>query len=168
MEYKAQNLCSVSLMLPLFLGMLLTSELVGVNGHPAPLERALIASTKVRAAIVTGAMHRQTVALIELADGQEVSQELAHELWEENIDPANEKAQTHIRVDKTHVLLFPAGSFPRTGKGSVVRKATEAKFSKQIEEVYESFGDVWHDAKDRYGSISQTTSITVEVLPNGE
>lgn len=148
--------------------ILLTFKCVGVSGHPAPLERALIASQKVRAAIVIGDMHRQALALIELAEGQEVSQELAHELWEEIIAPANDKAQTHIRVDRTHVLLFPAGSFLRTGKGSVIRKATEAKFSKEIEEVYKKFGDVWHDAKDRYGSISQTTSITVEVVPNGE
>lgn len=150
------------------IAMSLTLELVGVNGHPAPLEQALISSQKVRAAIVTGAMHRQTLALIELAEGQEVSQKLVHEIWEETIEPANKKTQTHIRVSKTHVLLYPAGSFPRTAKGSIIRKATEAKFRKEIEEVYETYGDVWHDAKDRYGSISQTTSITVEVVPDGE
>lgn len=113
-------------------------------------------------------MHRQTVALIELVEGNEVSQELADEIWNETIGPANDKMQTHMRVDKTHVLLFPRGSFPRTMKGSVIRKATEAKFSKEIEDVYEKFGDVWHDAKDRYGSISQTTSIAVEIEPREE
>lgn len=141
---------------------------VGVNGHPAPLERALSTNKNVSAGLVCGAMHRQTVALIELGEGQGVSQELTSELWDETIGPANEKMQTHMRVDKTHVLLFPYGSFPRTAKGSVIRKATEAKFSKEIEEIYERFGDVWHDAKDRYGSISQTTSIEVEVESNAE
>lgn len=146
----------------------LISFSTGVNGHPAPLERALSANKNVSAGLVCGAMHRQTVALIELGEGQAVSQELASELWDETLGPANEKMQTHMRVDKTHVLLFPYGSFPRTGKGSVVRKATEAKFSKEIEEIYEKYGDVWHDAKDRYGSISQTTSIDVEVVSSGE
>lgn len=127
-----------------------------------------MANKKVRAGIVSGAMHRQTLALIELAEGLEVSQELAHELWEENIEPANQKTQTHIRVDKTHVLLFPAGSFPRTAKGSVIRRSTEEKFRQEIEGAYEKFGDEWHDAKDRYGSISQTTSIAVEVVSNGD
>lgn len=138
---------------------------VGVNGHPAPLERALSTNEKVSAGLVCGAMHRQTVALIELGEGHEVSQELAGEIWDETLGLANDKMQTHMRVDKTHVLLFPSGSFPRTVKGSVIRKAAEAKFSKEIEGIYEKFGDVWHDAKDRYGSISQTTSIAVEVEP---
>lgn len=140
----------------------------GVNGHPAPLERALSSNEKVSAGLVCGAMHRQTLALIELVEGQEVSQDLASEIWDETIAPANAKMQTHMRVDKTHVLLLPSGSFPRTMKGSVIRKAAEAKFSKEIEEIYEKFGDVWHDAKDRYGSISQTTSIAVEVEPKEE
>lgn len=145
----------------------LISFSTGVNGNPAPLERDIMeAATKIRAVVVVGAMHQQTVAVIELVEGQEVSPKLAAELWEEQIKPANEKAQTHIRVAKTHLLLVPAGEFPRTGKGSVVRKKTEAKFRKGIEEVYEKFGDQWHDAKDRYGSISQTTSITVEVATN--
>lgn len=148
--------------------MLLTVARVGVNGHPAPLERALSTNKEVSAGLVCGAMHRQTVALIELGEGQSVSQELADELWDATIGPANEKMQTHMRVDKTHVLLFPYGSFPRTPKGSVIRKATEEKFSKEIDEIYEKFGDVWHDAKDRYGSISQTTSIEVEVVASGE
>lgn len=135
----------------------------GVSGHPGLLEGAIISHPRARAGILFGAMHQQPVALIELGDGDEPSRDLAEEIWEEAIQPANEKAQMHIRVAKTHVLLVPAGGFVRTAKGSIVRKFTAQKFKKEIEEVYELFGDRWQEAKDRYGSISQETSITVEV-----
>lgn len=146
----------------------LISFSTGVNGNPVPLERDITnTAEKIRAAIVVGAMHQQSLALVEVAEGQEASPELAAELWEEHIKPANEKAQTHIRVAKTHVLLVPAGGFPRTAKGSVVRNKAQAKFKREIEKVYEKHGDQWHDAKDRYGSISHTTSITIEVDTGG-
>lgn len=141
----------------------LISFSTGVNGHPGPIEQAILSHSKVRGAMLVGAMHRQPVALIELTDGTEVSRELAVDIWEEVIQPANDKAQMHIRVAKTHILLVPYGSFLRTAKGSAVRKLTEQQFKEQIEDVYERFGDQWQDAKDRYGSISQETSITVEV-----
>ncbi|CAN8102118.1 unnamed protein product [Discula destructiva] len=142
----------------------------GVSGNPASLERDIMeaGAAKIRAALVTGSMHQQSVALIELAEGQEASPELAAELWEQHIEPANEKAQAHLRVAKTHVLLVPPGAVPRTGKGSIIRKSTETKFKQEIEALYEKFGDEWQDAKVRYGSISQTTSITVEVATNGQ
>lgn len=149
----------------------LISFSTGVNGNPTPLERAITdTATQIRAAIVVGDRHQQTVAVLELAGeesgggaGAAPSAALAAELWDAHVQPANELAQTNVRVARTHVLLVPAGTFVRTGKGSVVRNKTQAKLSGEIEEVYRRFGDEWHDAKDRYGSISQTTSITVEV-----
>lgn len=147
----------------------LISFSTGVNGNPAPLECNITATAaKIRAAVVVGAMHQQSVALLELADGLAASPALAAELWEAHVKPANDKAQTHIRVARTHVVLVPAGAFPRTGKGSMIRKKAEAMFGREIEEVYEKYGDEWHDAKDRYGSISQTTDITVEIVTSGE
>ncbi|KAF3767061.1 acetyl-CoA synthetase-like protein [Cryphonectria parasitica EP155] len=146
----------------------LISFSTGVNGHPGPIERSIISHPKARAAILVGAMHQQPLALIELTEGVPVSRDLAVDIWNQAIQPANEKAQMHIRVAKTHVLLVPAGEFVRTAKGSTVRKLTEAKFKEAIDEVYERFGDKWQDAKDRYGSISQETSITVEISTDGE
>lgn len=134
----------------------------GVSGHPAPLERAIQESGKVGNAMLVGSEHHQALALVELAEGHEPSAELAGELWREAVEPANERAQSHIRVARTHVVLLPAGSFVRTAKGSVVRKLTEARYRDRIAEVYETHGDRWPDAKERYGSISQSTEITVE------
>lgn len=140
----------------------LISFSTGVSGHPAPIERAIQESPKVHSAILVGSEHRQALALIEVADGQDVSAELASELWEQVIEPANQKTQAHIRVAKTHVLLLPPGSFIRTVKGNVVRKLTEERFKDAIAGVYDNAGDKWLDAKERYGSISQSTEITVE------
>ncbi|KUI55865.1 Acyl-CoA synthetase family member 2, mitochondrial [Cytospora mali] len=145
----------------------LISFSTGVSGHPAPIERAIHESDKVHSVILIGSEHRQALALIELAGGYEPSPELASKLWEEVIEPANEKAQAHIRVARTHVLLLPAGSFVRTAKGSVVRTLVEAKFKDRIAEVFEKYGDKWQDAKERYGSISQSTEITVEIVTEG-
>lgn len=144
----------------------LISFSTGVNGNPTPLERAITdTAERIRAAIVVGDMHQQSVAVLELAEGVDATnaEGLAAELWEAHVRPANALAQTHVRVARTHVLLVPAGAFVRTAKGSVVRNKTRAKLARAIEGVYERWGDEWHDAKDRYGSISQTTSITVEV-----
>ena len=141
----------------------LISFSTGVKGHPAPLERSITSADKVRAAILIGNKHQQPLILVELVDGVEPSQQLARELWEQTIEPANEKVQTHIRVAKTHVVLVPANEFIRTAKGSVVRKHTEEKFRDLVEGVYEKHGDKWQEAKERYGSISALTEITVEI-----
>lgn len=141
----------------------LISFSTGVTGHPAPLERSITLADKVRAAILIGNKHQQPLALVELMEGVEPTPGLARELWEQNIEPANEKVQTHIRVAKTHVVLVPADGFVRTAKGSVVRKHTEDKFRELIDGVYDKYGDKWQEAKERYGSISQSTEITVEI-----
>lgn len=141
----------------------LISFSTGVTGHPAPIERSIISASKVSSAILIGNEHQQPLALVELVNGVEPSQGLAREIWKQTIEPANEKVQTHIRVAKTHVVLVPADEFVRTAKGSVVRKHTEEKFKDLVDGVYEKHGDKWQEAKERYGSISQSTEITVEI-----
>lgn len=149
----------------------------GVNAHSAAGERAITSHRLVGAAMLVGNARRQPLALVELAGagrgGDEVKEarplagsrllrRAAEDIWEESIAPANEEAQVHIRVQKTHVVLVPSGGFVRTAKGSVVRKATEAKFRGLIDEVYERHGDRWQDGKERFGSISAVTTIDQE------
>lgn len=141
----------------------LISFSTGVTGHPAPIEQSITSADNVSAAILIGNKHQQPLALIELVAGAEPSPDLARKLWGQTIEPANEKVQTHIRVAKTHIVLVPADGFVRTAKGSVVRKHTEEKFKDLIDAVYEKHGDKWQEAKERYGSISQSTEITVEI-----
>lgn len=141
----------------------LISFSTGVTGHPAPIERSIISADKVSAAILIGNKHQQPLALVELMNGVEPSPDLTREIWKQTIEPANEMVQTHMRVPKTHVVLVPADEFVRTAKGSVVRKHTEEKFKDLIDGVYEKHGDKWQEAKERYGLISQSTEITVEI-----
>lgn len=141
----------------------LISFSTGVTGHPAPIEHSITSADKVSASILIGNKHQQPLALVELVDGVAPSPDLAREIWQQTIEPANEKVQTHMRVAKTHVVLVPADGFIRTAKGSVVRKHTEEKFKSLIDGVYEKHGDKWQEAKERYGSISQSTEITVEI-----
>lgn len=141
----------------------LISFSTGVTGHPAPIEHSITSSDKVTAAVLIGNKHQQPLALVELVDGVAPSPDLAREIWQQAIEPANEKVQTHMRVAKTHVVLVPTSGFIRTAKGSVVRKHTEEKFKDLIDGVYEKNGDKWQEAKERYGSISQSTEITVEI-----
>ncbi|KAL2292826.1 hypothetical protein FJTKL_07888 [Diaporthe vaccinii] len=141
----------------------LISFSTGVTGHPASLEHSITSADKVSAAILIGNKHQQPLALVELVDGVAPSPDLAREIWQQTIEPANEKVQTHMRIAKTHVVLVPADGFIRTAKGSVVRKHTEEKFKDLINGLYEKHGDKWQEAKERYGSISQSTEITVEI-----
>ncbi|KAG6366016.1 hypothetical protein INS49_000192 [Diaporthe citri] len=141
----------------------LISFSTGVTGHPAPIEHSITSTDKVSAAILIGNKHQQPLALVELVDGVAPSPELAREIWQQTIEPANAKVQTHMRVAKTHVVLVPADGFIRTAKGSVVRKHTEEKFRDLIDGVYEKHGDKWQESKERYGSISASTEITVEI-----
>lgn len=141
----------------------LISFSTGVTGHPAPIEHSITSADNVSAAILIGNKHQQPLALIELVVGVEPSPGLVKELWEQTIEPANDKVQSHMRVAKTHIVLVPADGFVRTAKGSVVRKHTEEKFKGLTDAVYEKHGDKWQEAKERYGSISQSTEITVEI-----
>ncbi|KAH8886201.1 acetyl-CoA synthetase-like protein [Thozetella sp. PMI_491] len=112
----------------------------GNNLYRADLERAFAGSELIRAALLVGAGHRQAVLLLELADG--VFTEDATALWTSAVAPVNQWAPLQGVVAKTHLALVRSGGFIRTGKGSVIRRATESKFCKEITAIYENFGDL--------------------------
>ncbi|RYP43593.1 hypothetical protein DL770_011588 [Monosporascus sp. CRB-9-2] len=133
----------------------------GVNMHPGPMERAVTADNLVSAAMVVGRNRQQPLLLVELAQG--VQPKDASGLWEAVVQPQNVKAPAHARISPTHVLYIPAGGFVRTPKGSVGKKQTERKFAKEIDAVYEKFGDKWQDGCERFGSITHTLDVKVEL-----
>ncbi|KAH8882930.1 acetyl-CoA synthetase-like protein [Thozetella sp. PMI_491] len=111
----------------------------GNNLHRADMERALSDHPAVEAALVVGAGHCQAVLLIEPAAG--ASEEDAAELWDAVVAPVNRRVPLQGTVARTHVVIVPHRGFVRTPKGSVVRKATEERYSQEIETVYEVHGD---------------------------
>ncbi|KAI1361240.1 acetyl-CoA synthetase-like protein [Xylaria arbuscula] len=112
----------------------------GLNVHTEPIEEALLAHSQVNAAIMIGNKHLQPLVLLELVDAPP---EAAHDVWKSVLEPLNAKGQSHARVAKTHLLVIPTGGLVRTPKGSISKVKSEQKFSKEIEEIYQRFGDVW-------------------------
>ncbi|RYP29495.1 hypothetical protein DL767_006685 [Monosporascus sp. MG133] len=133
----------------------------GVNLHPGPMERAVTADNLVNAAMVVGRNRQQPLLLAELAPG--VQPKDASGLWEAAVRPQNVKVPIHARISRTHILYIPAGGFVRTPKGSVAKKQTERKFAKEIDAVYEKFGDKWQDDCERFGSTMHTLDVKVEL-----
>lgn len=134
----------------------------GVNFHPGALEKSLASHPAVAGALVIGDGHQEPLALVELVDGMAPDAPAVANLWAENIEPVNETAAIHARVAETHVIKLPYGSLVRTPKGSIVRGQSVAKFSEQINETYEMFGDEWKEGqRSRYGSVVQSWEVTV-------
>ncbi|RYP05428.1 hypothetical protein DL765_009844 [Monosporascus sp. GIB2] len=129
----------------------------GVNLHPGPMERAVIADNLLSAAMVVGRNRQQPLLLVELAQG--VQPKDVSGLWEAVVRPQNAKVPIHARISRTHILYITAGGFVRTPKGSVAKKQTERKFAKDIDAVYEKFGDKWQDDSERFGPTMQTLNV---------
>jgi hypothetical protein len=128
----------------------------GVNFHPGPVIRALGSREELGPVVVSGGGRNQAVVLAEVAPApssevgkEKDTQELAGRVWDETIKELNGKLPSHGRVARTHFVVVPSGSFVRTAKGSVARRATEDKFLGRIEEVYRVYGDVLPAAYDR-------------------
>ncbi|KAI1428150.1 acetyl-CoA synthetase-like protein [Xylaria sp. FL1777] len=115
----------------------------GINLRTGGIEQALLAHSQVKAAIVLGNKRLQPLVVLELAPGTPV--EAVHEIWKSVLEPLNAKAQSHARIASTHMLVVPADGLLRTPKGTISKKKSERKFSKEIEEIYQRFGDVWQD-----------------------
>ncbi|RYP38849.1 hypothetical protein DL767_002411 [Monosporascus sp. MG133] len=137
----------------------------GVNMQPGPMERAVSADNLVSAAMVVGRNRQQPLLLVELAQG--VQPKDASGLWEAVVQPQNAKVPAHARISRTHIVYIPAGGFVRTPKGSVGKKQTERKFAKEIDAVYEKFGDKWQDGCERFGSITRTLDVKHIVSSSG-
>jgi len=121
----------------------------GVNVRPAPIEEALVAHQQVAAAIVLGNKRMQPLVLVELNAGTGTTNTEAaavvDDIWKTVLEPLNVKLQSYTRITKTHVLVVPTDGLVRTPKGNISRPKSECKFSKEIEAVYQKFGDTWQD-----------------------
>ncbi|KAI1261764.1 acetyl-CoA synthetase-like protein [Xylariaceae sp. FL1019] len=112
----------------------------GINMHPTLLEQGIKAHPKVREAIVLGSRHMQPIALVELHEGTDKT-----EVWREVLEPMNKKVQSFSRIAETHFISVPFGGLVRTPKGTISRPKSERMFAREIEDVYQRFGDRWAD-----------------------
>lgn len=133
----------------------------GVNLYPVPVQTALGSSPAVHGALVFGNERLQPIVLIELAKDIQASETLKQELWDHIIRPHNGITPSYGRIDQTHMLLIPHGGFVRTSKGTAKRMETQQKHAKEIEQVYQRFGDSWKGNRDRYGSVVVERSFSL-------
>ncbi|RWA05427.1 hypothetical protein EKO27_g9681 [Xylaria grammica] len=118
----------------------------GINLRTGTIEQALSAHSQVKLAIVLGNKRLQPIVVLELVPGTDP--EAVNEIWKSVLEPLNAKMQSHARIASTHILVVPAGGLITTPKGTISKVKSERKFSKEIEAVYQKFGDVWQ-AKGR-------------------
>ncbi|KAI0428957.1 acetyl-CoA synthetase-like protein [Xylaria sp. FL1042] len=115
----------------------------GINLRTGTIEQALLAHSQVKAAIVLGNKRLQPLAVLELVPNTPL--DAAQEIWKSILEPLNAKMQSHSRIANTHVLVVPADGLIRTPKGTISRKKSENKYAKEIDAVYQRFGDTWQD-----------------------
>ncbi|KAF2103927.1 acetyl-CoA synthetase-like protein [Rhizodiscina lignyota] len=115
--------------------------------NPLAFEEHLRTHPLIRAALMAGTGHNQSVALLELDDSaqfdgtEESKQRILDAIWP-TMEEANETAPRHARVLRSHVLFTkPDCPIQKAMKGTVQRAPTLRNYRKEIDDVYERFGD---------------------------
>lgn len=111
----------------------------GEKFNPVPMESMLQGHPCVAGAVVTGQGRFQPALLIEpKPDHKEYGQSLAEKIWP-LVEKANLKLPGHGRVIRPMIMISkPDKPFPRAGKGTVIRKLTEAAYAAEIDALYTS------------------------------
>ncbi|KAI9745626.1 MAG: hypothetical protein M1818_001160 [Claussenomyces sp. TS43310] len=113
----------------------------GEKFYPVPMELALQASPIVAGAVVTGTGRFQPALIIEPKSDYQNDPMLLEKIWPA-VEQANADTPGHGRVTKSMIIFSkPDKPFPRAGKGTVVRKLTEAGYADEIETLYSGQGE---------------------------
>ncbi|KAK4705002.1 hypothetical protein P7C70_g1213, partial [Phenoliferia sp. Uapishka_3] len=116
--------------------------LVLTNGekvNPVPMEAALKTLPVVAEAIVFGAGHSQTGALVLLAEfvNAEASRADLLKLIESGLKKANTISPTHAEITPEMVIFLPHGThIAKADKGSIIRDKVYKAFAQEIDEAY--------------------------------
>ncbi|KAJ6611594.1 acetyl-CoA synthetase-like protein [Mycena sp. CBHHK59/15] len=120
----------------------------GEKTVPAPMEDIIASSPHVAAAVVFGSERPQTGTLIEVAPSLQIDvrnpvqlAELRNKIWP-MIEEANAIAPAFSRIFKEMILFTsPDKPLPRSGKGTVQRKAAIALYTPEIQAIYGTVED---------------------------
>ncbi|KAL8720788.1 MAG: hypothetical protein Q9181_007848 [Wetmoreana brouardii] len=109
----------------------------GEKLNPLPMENLLQGLLTVSGALVIGQGRSQPALLIERNPrGPKETKSLLDALWP-SIETANALMPAQGRITRTMILLADADKpFVRAGKGTVVRKLTEAAYAEEITDLY--------------------------------
>jgi thioester reductase-like protein len=114
--------------------------------NPLPMEAIVASHPAIQSALFVGEYRFLPSLLIELRDGYAVNNEeetraMIEKLWG-IISEANLEAPRFSRVPKSLVyILSPTESFSRSGKMTVQRQITVAKFAAQVDALYAAAGE---------------------------
>ncbi|KAG5652630.1 putative secondary metabolism biosynthetic enzyme [Sphagnurus paluster] len=117
----------------------------GEKTVPAPMEDVVISSPIVQGVVMFGRERDQTGILIEPKPGHEIDTkdndqlaELRNKLWP-TIEEANKAGPTFSRIFKEMILITSKDKpLPRTGKGTIMRKAALTLYEKEIDALYDA------------------------------
>ncbi|KAL8702786.1 MAG: hypothetical protein Q9201_004041 [Fulgogasparrea decipioides] len=109
----------------------------GEKLNPLPMENLLQGLPMVSGALVIGQGRRQPALLIEYNPrGPKETNSLLEELWP-SIETANAFMPAQGRIIRSRILLADGDKpFVRAGKGTVIRKLTEAAYADEITDLY--------------------------------
>lgn len=119
--------------------------LVLANGekfNPIPSEHLVGADAALKGVLLTGNGRTQPALVVEPRDALDEAgrAELLEKLWP-RIEEANSQMPSHGRVARGMVICAkPEKPFARTGKGTIVRKLTQADYQDEIDLLYTDSG----------------------------
>ena len=110
----------------------------GEKFNPSSMEKTLQYHSDIAGALVTGQGRFQAALLVELKAECKDRRALEEEIWS-MVETANQKLPGPGRITESMIMVAEAEKpFIRAGKGTVVRKLTEALYADEIRALYEN------------------------------
>lgn len=108
----------------------------GEKFYPVPMETTLLAHPMISGALVTGTRRFQPALLVELIPGALNDPQALTKIWP-TVENANTAAPGQGRITKSKIIIAnPKKPFVRSGKGTVIRRLTEALYKEEIDSIY--------------------------------
>ena len=109
----------------------------GEKVYPVPMESRLQGLSYISGALVTGQGRFQPALLLELESPSDANADAVNdEVWRE-VETANTIMPGHGRIIRSMIIIAKTQKpFVRSGKGTIVRKLTEAAYNTELEELY--------------------------------
>lgn len=113
----------------------------GEKMYPVPMEQHIFASHRdVSGVIIAGSQRFQTALLIELKSKEKLTlgdkANMVEEIWP-SIEEANKECPAHARIAKSHIIFIPPTCpMIRTPKGTIMRAASLAQYTKELDMLY--------------------------------
>ncbi|KUI73725.1 Long-chain-fatty-acid--CoA ligase [Cytospora mali] len=108
----------------------------GYKFNPIQPELAIGASKSLSGVLIIGKGRRGPALILEAkADHGGDDEALINEVWP-LVEQTNAQSSQNYHIARSKILVVPPGTFVRAGKGTVIRKLSEQKLQKQIDELY--------------------------------